>query len=76
MFGYNSTVICDGNNYALTVDINPSNMHDSVAFYGAFDKFLNKIGTYKTKYFAWAITTIVLICFIYYVSIFCYGSWY
>ena len=26
MFAYNSTVICDGNNYALTVDVNPSNM--------------------------------------------------
>lgn len=45
MFGYNSTVICDNNNYALTVDVNPSNMHDSVAFYPAFEKLINKFGT-------------------------------
>ena len=45
MFGYNSTVICDNNNYALVVDVNPSNMHDSVAFYSAFDKLLNRYGT-------------------------------
>ena len=44
MFGYNSTVICDNNNYALTVDVNPSNMHDSVAFYPAFEKLINKFG--------------------------------
>ena len=42
MFGYNSTVICDNNNYALIVDVNSSNVHDSVAFYSAFDKLLNK----------------------------------
>ena len=48
MFGYNSTVICDNNNYALTVDVNPSNMHDSIAFYSAFDKFINKFGTDNT----------------------------
>ena len=30
MFAYNSSVICDNNNYILTVDVNPSNMHDSV----------------------------------------------
>lgn len=44
MFGYNSTVICDNNNYALVVDVNPSNMHDSVAFYSAFDKLINRYG--------------------------------
>ena len=48
MFAYNSTVICDNNNYALVVDVNPSNMHDSVAFYPAFDKFVNKIGLDNT----------------------------
>jgi len=52
MFSYNSTVICDGNNYALTVDVNPSNMHDSIAFYNAFDKFISKMGIEQTKYFA------------------------
>ena len=45
MFGYNSTVICDNNNYALTLDVNPSNVHDSVAFYPAFYKLVNKLGT-------------------------------
>ena len=44
MFGYNSTVISDNNNYALAVDVNPSNMHDSVAFYPAFEKLLDKFG--------------------------------
>lgn len=44
MFAYNSTVICDENNYALVVDTNPSNMHDSVAFYSAFDKLLENFG--------------------------------
>ena len=48
MFAYNSTVICDNNNYALVVDVNPSNMHDSVAFYPAFDKFVNNIGIEDT----------------------------
>lgn len=43
MFGYNSTVISDNNNYALVVDTNPSNMHDSVAFYPAFEKLVDTI---------------------------------
>ncbi len=51
MFAYNSTVICDGNNYALTVDVNPSNMHDSIAFYTAFDKFVDKFSNDMPKYF-------------------------
>ena len=51
MFAYNSTVICDGNNYALTVDVNPSNMHDSIAFYTAFDKFVDKFSSNMPKYF-------------------------
>lgn len=42
MFGFNSTVISENNNYALVVDVNPSNMHDSVAFYSAFEKLLEK----------------------------------
>lgn len=44
-FGYNSTVICDNNNYTLVVDVNPSNMHDSVAFYSVFEKLINRYGT-------------------------------
>jgi transposase len=52
MFAYNSTVICDNNNYALTVDVNPSNMHDSIAFYPTFDKFVNKFSNNMPEYFA------------------------
>ena len=52
MFGYNSTVICDNNNYALVVDVNPSNMHDSIAFYGVCDKLIANIGIENTKYLA------------------------
>ena len=51
MFGYNSTVICDKNNYALTVDVNPSNMHDSIAFYNTFDKLVSGIGIEDVIYF-------------------------
>ena len=51
MFGYNSSVICDNNNYILTVDVNPSNMHDSVAFYSSFDKLINNYDINNIKYF-------------------------
>ena len=51
MFGYNSTVICEGNNYILTVDVNPSNMHDSLAFYSAFEKFLYRFNEKLPNYF-------------------------
>lgn len=51
MFGYNTSVICDNNNYILTVDTNPSNMHDSVAFYNSFDNFINNYNSSETKYF-------------------------
>ena len=51
MFGYNSSVICDNNNYILTVDVNPSNMHDSVAFYSSFDKLINNYDISNIKYF-------------------------
>ena len=51
MFGYNTSVICDNNNYILTVDTNPSNMHDSVAFYDSFDNFTSNYDISKTKYF-------------------------
>lgn len=32
MFGYNTSAICENNNYILTVDTNESNVHDSVFF--------------------------------------------
>ena len=51
MFGYNSTVISDNNNYALAVDTNPSNMHDSVAFYPAFEKLVDTIGIEEIENF-------------------------
>lgn len=51
MFAYNTSVICENNNYILSVDTNPSNMHDSVAFYPVFEKFMNRYGTEKTEYF-------------------------
>ena len=51
MFAYNTSVICDNNNYVLTVDTNPSNMHDSVAFYSSFDNFVNNYDISKTDYF-------------------------
>ena len=51
MFGYNSSVICDNNNYILTVDTNPSNMHDSISFYQSFDNLLNNYDITKIDYF-------------------------
>ena len=51
MFGYNSSVICENNNYILTVDVNPSNMHDSVAFYSSFEKLVNKYDINDINYF-------------------------
>ncbi len=51
MFGYNTSVICDNNNYILTVDTNPSNMHDSISFYQSFDNLLNNFDITKINYF-------------------------
>lgn len=51
MFAYNTSVICDNNNYVLSVDCNPSNMHDSVAFYGVFDKLVNRYDMNGIEYF-------------------------
>jgi len=50
MVAYNTTVIGDKNNYILTYDVNPSNMHDSKAFYPAYKKFKDRFGTEKTKF--------------------------
>lgn len=51
MFAYNTSVICENNNYVLTVDTNPSNMHDSVAFYSSFDNLINKYDISNIDYF-------------------------
>ena len=51
MFGYNSSVICDNNNYILTVDTNPSNVHDSVSFYQSFENLTNHFDISNIKYF-------------------------
>jgi len=51
MFGYNTSVICDNKNYILTVDTNPSNMHDSISFYQSFDNLLNNYDITKINYF-------------------------
>ena len=51
MFGYNTSVICDNNNYILTVDTNGSNMHDSVSFYQSFENLTSNYDITKIKYF-------------------------
>lgn len=51
MFGYNSTVISDNNNYVIALDTNPSNMHDSVAFYPAFEKLVDKVDVEEIENF-------------------------
>ena len=51
MFGYNTSVICDNNNYILTVDTNGSNVHDSVSFYQSFDNLSNHFDISKIDYF-------------------------
>ena len=51
MFGYNTSVICDNNNYILTVDTNGSNVHDSVSFYQSFENLTNHFDISNIKYF-------------------------
>lgn len=51
MFGYNTSVICENNNYVLTVDTNGSNIHDSVSFYGSFKNLTNHFNISSIKYF-------------------------
>ena len=51
MFGYNTSVICEKNNYILTVDTNGSNVHDSVSFYQSFDNLLKHFNVLNIKYF-------------------------
>lgn len=51
MFGYNTSVICENNNYILTVDTNPSNVHDSVSFYQSFENLTNHFDITKIDYF-------------------------
>ena len=51
MFGYNTSVICENNNYVLTVDTNGSNVHDSVSFYSSFENLINHFDISKIDYF-------------------------
>ena len=51
MFGYNTSVICENNNYILTVDTNPSSMHDSVSFYNSYDNLNTHFDIKDIKYF-------------------------
>ena len=51
MFGYNTSVICENNNYILTVDTNGSNVHDSVSFYQSFENLYNHFDISNIKYF-------------------------
>ena len=51
MFGYNTSVICENNNYVLTVDTNGSNVHDSVSFYQSFDNLTSHFDISKINYF-------------------------
>ena len=51
MFGYNTSVICDENNYILTVDTNGSNVHDSISFYQSFDNLVNHFDITNINYF-------------------------
>lgn len=51
MFGYNTSVICDNNNYILTVDTNGSNVHDSVSFYQSFENLTNHFDITNIDYF-------------------------
>lgn len=51
MFGYNTSVICDNNNYVLTVDTNGSNVHDSVSFYQSFDNLMSHFDITNIDYF-------------------------
>lgn len=51
MFGYNTSVICENNNYILTVDTNGSNIHDSVSFYESFKNLTNHFDIRDIKYF-------------------------
>lgn len=52
MIAYNTSIISDKRNYILSYDTNPSNMHDSKAFYPTYKKFKDRFGTDKTNYFA------------------------
>jgi transposase len=51
MFGYNTSVICDNNNYILTVDTNGSNVHDSVSFYQSFENLINHFDITNVNHF-------------------------
>ena len=50
-FGYNTSVICENNNYVLTVDTNGSNVHDSVSFYESFENLTTHFDITNIDYF-------------------------
>ena len=52
MVAYNTSIICEANNYVVSFDTNPSNMHDSKAFYPTYKKFKDRFGIDKTNYMA------------------------
>ena len=51
MFGYNTSVICENNNYILTVDTNGSNVHDSISYYQSFENLINHFDIFTIDYF-------------------------
>ena len=51
MFGYNTSIICENNNYVLTVDTNGSNVHDSISFYQSFENLVNHFDIRNINYF-------------------------
>ena len=51
MFGYNTSVIYDNNNYILTVDTNGSNVHNSVSFYKSFENLTTHFDITNISYF-------------------------
>ena len=53
MFGYNTSVICNNNNYILTLDTNGSNVHDSVFFLWFIWKFKFTLWYFINKIFCW-----------------------
>ena len=51
MFGYNTNVIWDNNNYILTVDTNGRNVHDPVSFHDSFDNINSHYDISQIGYF-------------------------
>ena len=45
---YSAQTACDKNGYVMEVDVNPGNVHDSVAFDGLYDKLVEKFPEIET----------------------------